>query len=144
MNTGGMGGGHSGRRHPGKYGFQHGGGPQRPPRKNFAALREKYMNQAKDAMSGGDRVLAEYYLQYADHYYRMQQEFLAERNARFQQSQSDTMDEFSEEPSQGSDEPEIDIPNNSNVLPAFLTRPVPNQQGGQEQASPAPPNWEEE
>ncbi len=32
---------------------------------------EKYMTLAKDAMSSGDRVLAENYLQHAEHYQRM-------------------------------------------------------------------------
>jgi hypothetical protein len=40
-------------------------------RRNAMQSREKYQNMARDAMSMGDRVLAENYLQHADHYYRV-------------------------------------------------------------------------
>lgn len=40
-------------------------------RKNYPQMREKYLGQAKDALSSGDRVMAEYYFQHADHCYRM-------------------------------------------------------------------------
>lgn len=46
----------------------------RGPRKNYPQLREKYMNQARDALSSGDRVMAEYYFQHADHCFRMMAE----------------------------------------------------------------------
>lgn len=57
--------------------FQSGGGGhgnhggQNRPRKNYAANREKYLAQARDALAQGDRVLAENYFQHADHCYRM-------------------------------------------------------------------------
>jgi len=40
-------------------------------RRNATQNREKYQMMARDALSAGDRVLAEYYLQHADHYYRV-------------------------------------------------------------------------
>jgi len=40
-------------------------------RRNAMQSREKYQNMARDAMSMGDRVMAENYLQHADHYYRV-------------------------------------------------------------------------
>lgn len=40
-------------------------------RRNAQQQREKYQNMARDAMSMGDRVLAENYLQHADHYHRV-------------------------------------------------------------------------
>src|ERR1700753_3688962 len=52
----------------GGQGSQHMGNRQR---KNYPALREKYLNQARDALASGDRVLAENYFQHADHAYRM-------------------------------------------------------------------------
>ncbi len=64
----------------------HGGGSQRRnsggsygnnnnrPRKNYSQLREKYLGQARDSLSSGDRVMAEYYFQHADHCYRMMME----------------------------------------------------------------------
>ena len=40
-------------------------------RGNASQLLEKYKAMARDAQQAGDRVAAEYYLQYADHYYRV-------------------------------------------------------------------------
>ena len=40
-------------------------------RGNASQLLEKYRALARDAQQSGDRVTAEYYLQYADHYYRV-------------------------------------------------------------------------
>ncbi len=40
-------------------------------RGNAAQLHEKYKSMARDAQLSGDRVQTEYYLQFADHYFRM-------------------------------------------------------------------------
>ena len=40
-------------------------------RRHAQQQREKYQSMARDAMSMGDRVLAENYLQHADHYHRV-------------------------------------------------------------------------
>ena len=40
-------------------------------RGNAAQLHEKYKSMARDAQQSGDRVQTEYYLQFADHYFRM-------------------------------------------------------------------------
>lgn len=40
-------------------------------RGNAAQLLEKYKNMARDAQMSGDRVQVEYYLQFADHYFRV-------------------------------------------------------------------------
>lgn len=48
-------------------------------RGNAAQLLEKYKNMARDAQLAGDRVQSEYYLQFADHYFRV----LGETRARF-------------------------------------------------------------
>ena len=48
-------------------------------RGNAAQLLEKYKSLARDAQLSGDRVQTEYYLQYADHYFRV----LSENRARF-------------------------------------------------------------
>ena len=50
-------------------------------RGNAAQLLEKYKNMARDAQLAGDRVQSEYYLQFADHYYRV----LGENRARFEE-----------------------------------------------------------
>lgn len=39
--------------------------------RNAAAARDKYLNMAREAQGGGDRILAEYYYQHAEHYSRV-------------------------------------------------------------------------
>ena len=50
-------------------------------RGNAAQLLEKYKSMARDAQLAGDRVQTEYYLQFADHYFRV----LSENRARFEE-----------------------------------------------------------
>ena len=59
-----------------------GGGNRQDNRQrgNAAQLLEKYKSLARDAQLGGDRVQTEYYLQYADHYFRV----LGESRSRFE------------------------------------------------------------
>ena len=53
-------------------------------RGNAAQLLEKYKSLARDAQLAGDRVQTEYYLQYADHYFRV----LEESRSRFEEQQA--------------------------------------------------------
>lgn len=80
----------NGRRGRGRNGVrpQGGGGTGRPEqgnridnraRGNAAQLLEKYKALARDAQMASDRVMTEYYLQFADHYFRV----LADTRARF-------------------------------------------------------------
>ena len=50
-------------------------------RGNAAQLLEKYKSMARDSQLAGDRVQTEYYLQFADHYFRV----LGESRARFEE-----------------------------------------------------------
>ncbi len=50
-------------------------------RGNAPQMLEKYKNMARDAQLQGDRVMTEYYLQFADHYFRI----VAESRARFEE-----------------------------------------------------------
>lgn len=50
-------------------------------RGNAAQLHEKYRNLARDTQTQGDRVMTEYYLQFADHYFRV----LSESRQRFEE-----------------------------------------------------------
>ena len=52
-------------------------------RGNAAQLHEKYKALARDAQMQGDRVNTEYYLQFADHYFRV----LSESRSRFEEQQ---------------------------------------------------------
>ena len=54
-------------------------------RGNAAQLLEKYKNMARDAQLSGDRVNTEYYLQFADHYFRV----LADQRGRFEDQNRD-------------------------------------------------------
>jgi hypothetical protein len=62
-------------------------------RGNAAQLLEKYKNMARDAQLAGDRVQSEYYLQYADHYFRV----LGENRARFEEHRRQRGDDAPEE-----------------------------------------------
>ena len=55
--------------------------PDNRQRGNAAQLLEKYKGLARDAQMQGDRVQTEYYLQFADHYYRV----LNENRARYEE-----------------------------------------------------------
>jgi hypothetical protein len=117
QNNGGFNNQHRRPRHSGggSGGGHHQGGGNRP-RKNYSAMREKYLAQARDALSSGDRVLAENYFQHADHCYRMMVE--EGYNPRAQQQQT-TGEQNPNAPA--SVESEEMIPANSNALPAFIT-----------------------
>lgn len=132
--------GHQKRRHShgGGHGHSNGGGNR--PRKNWPQLREKYMGQARDALASGDRVMAEYFYQHADHCYRMMMEEGFRPNRPQQQGQvegeaapeGEVVQEISEMPEM----------QNTNPLPAFIT-------GGYGAEVPKPAgevavqNWEE-
>lgn len=69
-------------------------------RGNAAQLLEKYKTLARDAQMQGDRVNTEYYLQFADHYFRV----LSESRSRFEEqrrSREDYRDEFGGEDDAG-------------------------------------------
>ncbi|WP_262693048.1 DUF4167 domain-containing protein [Kordiimonas aquimaris] len=50
------------------------------PRGNPKQLCEKYKNQAREALQAGDRMQAEYYFQFADHYHRVANEMRGPSN----------------------------------------------------------------
>jgi hypothetical protein len=53
-------------------------------------VAEKYMNLARDAQSSGDRVMAENYLQHAEHYNRIIMTAQAQMQERFQRDDNST------------------------------------------------------
>ena len=67
-------------------------------RGNAPQMLEKYKNMARDAQMQGDRVMTEYYLQFADHYFRI----VAESRARFEE-QRRQRDDWNGEEEEGSD-----------------------------------------
>ena len=73
---GGNGGGGGGGNNGGGGGFNpnrtfDSSGPEIKIRGSASHVYEKYLQLARDANSGGDRVMAENYLQHAEHYYRI-------------------------------------------------------------------------
>jgi hypothetical protein len=62
-------------------------------RGNAAQLLEKYKNMARDAQLAGDRVQTEYFLQYADHYFRV----LGESRSRFEDQRRQRGDDLDED-----------------------------------------------
>jgi hypothetical protein len=76
-NGGGGGGGHNPNRN------YDSNGPEVKIRGSAANIYEKYLQLARDANSSGDRVMAENYLQHAEHYYRI----MAAQQAQLQQYQ---------------------------------------------------------
>ncbi len=114
-------------------------------RKNYPQLREKYLNQAKDALSGGDRVMAEYYFQHADHCYRM----MVEDGYRpRQENQNDAADSGGEQNDTANDaavSEDAEVPA-SGALPSFLTMGYTAEAAASnvEKAAQNPAqNWEE-
>lgn len=73
--------GRGGQRPQGMPGNSGGNARDNRQRGNAAQLLEKYKNLARDAQLAGDRVQTEYYLQYADHYFRV----LEEHRSRFEE-----------------------------------------------------------
>jgi hypothetical protein len=57
-------------------------GPDVKIRGNAHHVYEKYLQLARDANSSGDRVMAENYLQHAEHYYRLIMAFQAHQQAQ--------------------------------------------------------------
>ena len=89
--------GRGGQRGGQNLGGQPGGNRQdNRQRGNAAQLLEKYKSLARDAQLSGDRVQSEYYLQFADHYFRV----LSENRVRFEdqrRQREDDEDEGDEE-----------------------------------------------
>ena len=69
-------------------------------RGNAQQLHEKYKNLARDAQMAGDRVTTEYYLQFADHYFRV----LNESRARFEDQRRQRDDGMPDEEFDDTDE----------------------------------------
>jgi hypothetical protein len=94
--------GRGGQRPQGNPGRPGGGGNRidNRARGNAQQLHEKYKNLARDSQMAGDRVTTEYYLQFADHYFRV----LSESRARFEEQRpqrNSSDDEFEGEDGAG-------------------------------------------
>jgi hypothetical protein len=106
-------------------------------RGNAAQLHEKYRNLARDSQLSGDRVNVEYYLQFADHYFRV----LADNRAR-QEEQSPQR--FRQPQENAFDENNDDFDGDDFGLDYMQERPQPPQQQQREQNPPREQNQQRE
>jgi hypothetical protein len=81
--------GRGGQRPQGMGGQSSGNRQDNRQRGNAAQLLEKYKSMARDAQLAGDRVQTEYFLQFADHYYRV----LGESRSRFEDQRPRSRDD---------------------------------------------------
>ncbi len=66
-------------------------GPDVKLRGNAQQLHEKYLALAHDAATSGERISAEAYTQFADHYFRLHQAAVGVAESKRQQDQVDTL-----------------------------------------------------
>ena len=59
---------------------------------NASKLIEKYNNLAREALSGGDKILSENYFQHADHFTRIQNEQESFKKARYKSDTEENKD----------------------------------------------------
>src|SRR5689334_11803891 len=98
-------------------------GPDVKVRGNAAHVAEKYLQLARDAQSSGDPILAENYLQHAEHYFRIV--------AAAQQQQMQPRDQFGQvpEPDEDDDFPPVNDRFASPEPPQPFRPPQPEQPG---------------
>ena len=77
-----------------------------PGRNNHNApkLIEKYNDLAREALSNGDKILSENYLQHADHFTRILNERESFRREKFSESRSENISEITDENNEKSDQ----------------------------------------
>jgi hypothetical protein len=101
-------------------------GPDVRIRGNAYQINEKYIALARDANSAGDRVLAESYLQHAEHYQRLINEMTEEYNRFHPQAQ------FQQQPITG-EEPQPVIESTAMVQPQQQQQQQTAASGGESQ-----------
>jgi hypothetical protein len=99
------GGGNNNRNRSRKYNnnnrYGRGGDNSPRARKQVQATREKYLNMAKEALSSGERVDAEFYFQHADHYTRVLNEMPVPENQQNQQANEEASEKSSPAEAEG-------------------------------------------
>jgi len=84
-------------------------GPDVKLRGNAQQLHEKYMALAHDAATSGERISAEAYTQFADHYFRLHQAAVGVAESKRQQEQAETQDADSPKPSDANQTNGLDV-----------------------------------
>lgn len=101
-------------------------GPDVKVRGNAQHIAEKYVQLARDAQSSGDRVMAENYLQHAEHYFRLV--LAAQEQLTQQYGTTFTPQRFGEEGEDGEDDGEDD---NQQPYPFGVAQPASHGEGGE-------------
>ena len=114
-------------------------------RGNAAQLLEKYRNMARDAQLSGDRVMTEYYLQFADHYFRVLSDSRArqeEQRARYEDRDDDREGNSSGDADDGEAE-ELDAIDSIGRAPRNRERQNNNRGGDRQEFQSARPAQED-
>ena len=82
---------------------------------NASKLIEKYNNLAREALSTGDKILSENYLQHADHFTRILNERESFKKERNLEEKSDENEKETNKPSENIDVSEKNLKDNSNL-----------------------------
>ena len=111
-------------------------GPEVKIRGSASHIYEKYLQLARDTNAAGDRVMAENYLQHAEHYYRI----MAVSQAQMQQNQAVPNNNGQPRPPGGSEEqpyvPANPIPQPSSGPSFSLTDNTTDEDEGEEESAP--------
>ncbi len=121
-NGGGGGGGHNPNR------TFDSSGPEVKIRGSASNVYEKYLQLARDANASGDRVMAENYLQHAEHYYRI----MAAQQAQLQQYQQQQAAQQQNRGNGQSDQPFVQAQPNQSAPQFSLTE---SEEEGEEEAA---------
>ena len=104
-------------------------GPDVKVRGNAAHVAEKYLQLARDAQSSGDSVMAENYLQHAEHYFRIVSSAQQAQNGQRPDGQDDDFDD--------------DMPDMNSRFASPQPQPQPQQQYAQQDGDEQPGEGEQ-
>jgi hypothetical protein len=102
-------------------------GPEVKLRGNAQQLHEKYMALAHDAATSGERISAEAFTQFADHYFRLHQAAVGVAETKRQQDQADAVEA---DESKLADSKAALEPGNKNGVDPALAQPSPTEGDG--------------
>jgi hypothetical protein len=110
-------------------------GPEVKIRGSASHVYEKYLQLARDANSGGDRIMAENYLQHAEHYYRIMAATAAQQ-AQYQAQQAAQNPQSAQQHQQPQPQGQPQQPVQGSSAPSFsLTEDRGEQEGEEAEAS---------
>lgn len=110
-------------------------GPEVKIRGSASHVYEKYLQLARDANSGGDRIMAENYLQHAEHYYRIMAATAAQQ-AQYQAQQAAQNPQGQQQHAQAQPQSQPQQPVQGSSAPSFsLTEDRGEQEGEEAEAS---------